>query len=101
MRLKAAALNVVLALGAGAAGFWLGRLLAGPAPAPAAQRVLHEHTGPSLERVRELSSLVTTRLDVADVQETKISGYTGAVRAVLLVKGDVLLSVDLTKAKLE
>ena len=48
-----------------------------------------------------MSELVTTRVDVADVQETQISGYTGGIKAAILVKGDFLLGVDLSKARFD
>jgi hypothetical protein len=61
----------------------------------------HSDPAPTLERVRELSSLVTTASDVSDVLVTRVSGRTGAVEAVLLVRGDVELSVDLERARLD
>ena len=60
-----------------------------------------QHTGPTIERIRALSELVTTRVEVADVQETMLQGRVGSLKAVLLVKGDVLLGVDLSAAKFE
>ena len=70
--------------------------------------VLHEgarissvHTGPTIEQIQQLSSLVTLRVDIADVQETTIKGHTGGSKAALIIKGDVLLSVDLRAAKLQ
>ena len=59
------------------------------------------HTGPTIEQVQALSCLVTTRVDVADVVETHLDGYTGGVKAAILVKGDFLLGVDLSRAKFE
>jgi hypothetical protein len=59
------------------------------------------HTGPTIEQVQALSCLVTQRVDVADVQETRLEGYMGGMKAALLVKGDFLLGVDLSKAKFE
>jgi len=41
---------------------------------------------------------VTTRVEVADVQQTQIQGWTGGIDVVLLVKGDYQISVDLSKA---
>jgi hypothetical protein len=51
--------------------------------------------------VRQLSTLVTSRVEVADVQVTRVAGYTGAARAVLVVRGDLLLGTDLSRARLE
>lgn len=59
------------------------------------------HTGPTIEQVQMLSSLVTMKVDVADVVETRLSGYTGGVRAVVIVKGDLLLGVNLSAARFE
>jgi len=61
----------------------------------------HELDVPRIDQIRDLSSLVTTQIQVADVQETKLQGLTGGVRAVLVVKGDVLLTVDLQHARFE
>ena len=59
------------------------------------------HTGPTIEQVQALACLVTTRVDVADVQDTRLEGFTGTARAALLVKGDFLLGVDLSHARFE
>jgi hypothetical protein len=59
------------------------------------------HTGPTIEQVRALSCLVTTRVDVADVVDTQLNGRTGGMKAVMIVKGDFLLGVDLSVAKFE
>lgn len=56
---------------------------------------------PTIEQVQALSALVTTRVEVADVQETEIRGYTGEIKGVLLVRGDVLLTVNLSNARFE
>src|SRR5512138_2245362 len=63
--------------------------------------VSHSAPAPTLERVRELSSLVTTVVDVSDVLVTRVAGRTGSVDAVLLVRGDVEMSVDLGRARLD
>lgn len=59
------------------------------------------HTGVSIEQVQALSSLVTARVDVADVTETRLDGHTGGMKAALLVKGDFLMGTDLSRAKFE
>lgn len=61
----------------------------------------HEHTGPTLEKVRELSELVTLTVEVADVQQTRIDGRVGGICAILAVRGDVQVGVDLTAARFE
>jgi hypothetical protein len=96
MRLKVLRARVLcLGIGSGAAGFALGHRLAKPRPgeAPAA-------SPPTVEQVRRLSSLVTTRVEIADVQETAVEGYTGGIR-VMLVRGDFLMGVDLSQARFE
>ena len=62
---------------------------------------VHHHTGPTLEQLLPLSSLVTLRVQVSDVLETRIHGLTGGISAAVLVKGDVELSTDLAKARFE
>ena len=57
------------------------------------------HTGPTIEQIQQLSQLVTLKVDVADVVETTVDGYTGGIRAVLVVKGDYLVSTDLTQTR--
>lgn len=67
----------------------------------AADSVTHEHVGPTLDRIRELSELVTLQVDVADVQQTRIDGHVGGICAILVVKGDAQVGVDLSAARLE
>ena len=40
-------------------------------------------------------------VDIADVQETRIDGYVGAIGAILIVKGDVQIGIDLSAARFE
>lgn len=90
----------ILLLLAGMVGFALSRLAwpnrTYPAPNP-----VTIHTGLTIQQIQPLSSLVTTRVDVADVQETTINGYTGSMKVAILVKGDFLLGVDLSRARFE
>jgi hypothetical protein len=65
------------------------------------RRPLQEPDMPSIEQIQDLSALVTTQIEVADLQETRLQGLTGGMRAVLVVKGDVLLTVDLQQARFE
>jgi hypothetical protein len=51
--------------------------------------------------VQSLSSLVTAQVQVADVVETELHGFTGSTRTALIVRGDFLLGVDLSRAKFE
>jgi len=59
------------------------------------------HAALTVERLSEVSQLLTLRLDVSDVVITRIAGYTGGVQAAVLVKGDVSVGVDLSKARFE
>jgi hypothetical protein len=79
-------------------GLSLPALLAGP---PAASQPVYRDAGPTIEQVRRLESLVVQRVDVADVSTTELQGYTGGVRAALVVRGDLVVSVDLSLARFE
>jgi hypothetical protein len=96
-------LRAVACLAVGAAAGWL--LAAGragePAPGPAAAAAAHRHAGPTLERLAELSELVALTVDVADVQQTRVDGRVGGIAAVLAVRGDVQVGVDLSAARFE
>ena len=59
------------------------------------------HSGPSIERMSELSQLLTLRIDVADVLVTRIDGVTGGVQVAMLVKGDVALGIDLSQGRFD
>jgi hypothetical protein len=59
------------------------------------------HTGLTIEKVQPLAGLVTMRVEVADVLESDLDGYTGGMRVALLVKGDFLMGVDLSEARFE
>lgn len=88
----------LLALLAAALGFVLGRSWALAPPFGLGQT---NHTGLTIEQIQPLSSLVTARIDVADVVETTLTGYTGAMKVAILVKGDFLLGIDLSQARFE
>ncbi len=70
-----------------------------PDRAPAATRVVS--AGPTIERVRELSALTTLRVDVADAFVTELRGRTGGTTAVLVVRGEVVIGVDLAAARFD
>jgi len=55
----------------------------------------------TLAQVQNLASLTTLRVHVADVHLTEIHGHTGSLRAALLVRGDLLIAVDLAEARFE
>lgn len=89
-------LRLAVPLAALGLGLFLGwRWSAGPASAPA---VVHQNTGLKIEQVRKLASLVTLDVPISDVQTTTLSGYTGGVSAVILIKGDVQIATDLSRA---
>ena len=68
-------------------------------PAGSPRIALSTSAGLSIDRVRALSELTTLKVDVADALATEIRGYTGNIKAVLLVRGDLTIGVDLSAAK--
>jgi hypothetical protein len=52
---------------------------------------------PTVEQVRRLNRLVTTRVTIADV----LTGESDGVRGVWLIKGDALLSIDLSDVEVQ
>jgi hypothetical protein len=61
----------------------------------------HLHGGPTLEKIRSLASLVVLKAEVADIQMSELHGYSGGIRALLLVKGDATIGTDLAQARFE
>lgn len=59
------------------------------------------HSGLTIDKIQPLSSLVSARVEVADVVETTLGGYTGSAKVAILVKGDFLLGTDLSAAWFE
>jgi hypothetical protein len=55
----------------------------------------------TLERFRDVFELATLRLEVSEVVEPRLSGLTGGASAIVLVRGDVDLTVDLAHAALK
>ena len=108
MKLRSCAARLVVMVTVGAAAFVIGRrqlplpsLFSPTTVSPLSAPFVHRDTGPTLDQVRRLASLVTTKVEISDVTETSIDGYTGGVKAVLIVRGDVLLGVDLHGARFE
>jgi Protein of unknown function (DUF4230) len=58
-------------------------------------------SGITLQQVQALSSLITAKVPVADVHETTLSGRTGGLTVVMLIKGDFLLGTDLSRVRFE
>lgn len=54
---------------------------------------------PRIESIHTLSMLTVVRVNVADVIETELRGYTGGVRVLVIVKGDLDCGVDLAQAR--
>jgi hypothetical protein len=76
------------------AGFVLGKWSSAVKPSTQSS-----HPGPTVQQIQQLSTLVTTRIETADVQETGIQGFSGGMKVALLVKGDFLLGVNLAEAR--
>jgi hypothetical protein len=55
----------------------------------------------TVERIQTLAALTTLRVEVADARVTEIAGYTGSIKAVLVIHGDVTIGVDLSQARFE
>jgi len=55
---------------------------------------------PTIRQIRDLAELVTAKVTIADVQDSTLSGYLGAVKAILIIRGDALLGPDLSQAKI-
>jgi hypothetical protein len=88
----------ILIVSATAAGFALGRSSSVIQSSDDGQGRT-THAGLTVERLQPLSSLVSARVDVADVVETTLVGHTGSVRVAILVKVDFLLGTDLSAAR--
>lgn len=59
-------------------------------------------TAPSpltIEQIQAMAELVTARINVSGVRECRIDGFTGGTTALLVVKGEILLGVDLEQAR--
>jgi len=65
------------------------------------QTIPTESTLPTVEHLQPLASLVSLRADISDVQIATLDGYTGGISVMLAIRGDVLLSIDLEKARFE
>ena len=51
-----------------------------------------------IQQVRHMSQLVTLRVPVHTTRVTEIRGYVGGIRAIVIVEGDVEVSIDLGQA---
>jgi Protein of unknown function (DUF4230) len=99
--------RVVILLAIVAAAFYAGRIYPALSPSDSPpvlippSQLVHTDSVPTIEAVQRLSSLMVTRVAVADVSQTQINGYAGGITAVIVIRGDFLLGVDLSKAKFE
>ena len=88
----ASLLLLFLAVVIGVAGWrWLRPLPVPPESRPPA---------PTIDQIRQLAVLVTTEIAISDVLQTTLRGYLGYDRAILIVKGEVLLGPDLRQARI-
>lgn len=62
---------------------------------------LSHRTALAVEKIQPLSVLTTLKLDVTEAQLTVLQGYTGTIKAVLVIQGDVTVGVDLARARFE
>ena len=98
--------SILKMLTAGAAGAvltaawmtWSARTATSPNATPA---LTSASAGPTIERLRALSALTTLRVEVADALVTELRGRTGGLKAVLTVRGEVRIGVDLSAARFE
>lgn len=61
----------------------------------------HRATALTLREIQLQAKLTVVTVPITSVQTTELNGYVGGVRLVLQVHGDVELTVDLSKARLE
>lgn len=54
---------------------------------------------PTIEKIRSLANLAVLSVPISDVQVQELSGYTGSVRLILIVKGDVEVGSDLGQTR--
>ena len=85
--------TAMLALAAGIAGTWWWLRVGRSSVRESTLTQTHLLT---VDRIGELSALTTLKVEVADVQVTEIRGKTGAIKAVLVVRGNVTIGVDLS-----
>ncbi len=58
-------------------------------------------SAPTIEQLKPLAELMTHRVVVVDALTVAIAGYTGDMKAAVVVRGDALITVDLTQARLD
>jgi len=88
----------ILLLAVVAVGGYVAHAVIGPRPQDTV-RVRSE--GPTVEKLRKLSKLVTLEVPISDVQVSELEGITGSITMVIAVKGDVQIAVDFQQAAFE
>lgn len=91
----AAGLAVVMVATVAISRWWGGSGGAGGDAGPVSSHAL------TIDEVRSLSTLLTRRVELADVCVTRIDGVLGGVEAAMLVRGHVDLGVDLDAGDLQ
>jgi hypothetical protein len=91
--------RLVILIAIAAVSFFIGRIYSASDAPGFATHLVHTESIPTLEAIQKLSSLVVTRVAVADVSQTRIDGYAGGITAIIVIRGDFLLGVDLSAAK--
>jgi hypothetical protein len=56
---------------------------------------------PTIQQIDQVLILTTVQVNVADAMVVRLDGRTGGITTVLVVRGEVTIGVDLSKARLE
>ena len=56
---------------------------------------------PTVEQLQPLADLVVARVPVSDVVTARIAGHLGSLEAIVIARGEALVSVDLARARFE
>ena len=67
----------------------------------ASDPVSHLSQAPTIEKVRELSELVTMEVPISDVHISELDGFTGGVKMAVAVRGEVQITTNLQQAEYE
>lgn len=59
----------------------------------------HRSTGLTIEQIRLMQQLVTTKVVVTEVVTTRIAGHSGAMEVVIALRGELMIGVDLSTAE--
>ncbi|MCE9552492.1 MAG: DUF4230 domain-containing protein [Planctomycetes bacterium] len=55
----------------------------------------------NLQQIQALAELVTLKIEIVDIQESKVQGYLGSRQVVVVVRGEIMIATDLSQARLE